>query len=68
MASGVITAITEAWTAVSTWYVSTMQTVPEIFYDSETGLTFIGVLAIFGGGLTVIIGIIGAIRRWVKAR
>ncbi len=63
-----ITAITNTWTAVSTWFISTMGTVPEIFYVKETGLTFVGTLAVFGGGLAVIIGLIYMIRGWVKAR
>lgn len=66
--ANVVTAITDVWTAVSTWFVGTLQTVPDIFYDSETGLTFIGVLAIFSGGLAIIIGLIRMIRGWVKAR
>lgn len=64
----VITSITEAWTAVATWFIDTMELVPALFYNSETGLTFIGTLAIFGGGLAVIIGLIGVIRSWVKSR
>lgn len=66
--TNVISSITGAWTAVSTWFISTMGTVPEIFYVEETGLTFVGTLAVFGGGLAVIIGLIGMIRGWVKAR
>lgn len=66
--TNVITAITTAWTAVATWFIDTMELVPEIFFNAETGLTFIGTLAIFGGGLSVIIGLIGVIRGWVKAR
>ena len=66
--ANVVTAITDVWTAVATWFVATMQTVPDIFYDAETGLTFIGTLAIFGGGLAIIIGLIYMIRGWVKAR
>lgn len=64
----VITSITEAWTAVATWFIDTMELVPSLFYNAETGLTFLGTLAIFGGGLAVIIGLIGVIRSWVKSR
>lgn len=64
----VVTSITTVWTAVATWFMSTMNTVPAIFYDAENGLTFVGTLAIFGGGLGIIIGLIGVIRGWTKAR
>ena len=64
----VVTSITSTWTAVSTWFIDTLNTVPAIFYDSETGLTFIGTLAIFGGGLAIIIGLIGMVRGFLKTR
>lgn len=66
--TNVVTSITGVWSAVASWFIETMGTVPAIFYDAETGLTFVGTLAIFGGGLAVIIGIIGAVRSWLKAR
>lgn len=66
--TNVVTAITSVWTAVAQWFIDTMALVPEIFYNSETGLTFVGTLAIFGGGLAIIIGLIAVIRGWVKAR
>ena len=65
---GIVEAITSVWTAVATWFISTMGLVPDLFYTEETGLTFIGTLAIFSGGLAVIIGIIAAVRGWLKSR
>ena len=65
---GIVEAITSVWTAVATWFISTMGLVPDLFYTEETGLTFIGTLAIFSGGLAVIIGIIYAVRSWLKSR
>lgn len=64
----VVTSITTTWTAVSSWFISTLKTVPAIFYEEQTGLTFIGTLAIFGGGLAIIIGLIGMVRGFLKAR
>lgn len=66
--ANVVTSITTTWSAVASWFVETLNTVPAIFYDSETGLTFIGTLAIFGGGLAIIIGLIGMVRGFLKAR
>lgn len=66
--ANVVTSITTTWTAVAEWFIDTLNTVPAIFYDSETGLTFIGTLAIFSGGLSVIIGLIALIRRYLKSR
>lgn len=64
----VVESIVDVWTAVSSWFVSTVGTVTELFYVPETGLTFIGALAVFGGGIAIILGIIGMVRSWVKRR
>jgi hypothetical protein len=64
----IVTSITSVWSAVATWFIDTMNTVPALFYNEETGLTFIGTLAIFSGGIGIILGIIHAIRRWLKNR
>lgn len=64
--TSVVEAITGCWTAVASWFIGTLKTVPELFYQQETGLTFIGTVAIFGGGLAIIIGLIGVIRGWTK--
>lgn len=62
-----ITAITNAWTAVSTWYITTFKSVPALFYEPETGLTFVGVLAVMGAGLAIIMGLVMVIRSFLKA-
>lgn len=62
-----ITAITDAWTAVSTWYITTFKSVPALFYEAETGLTFVGVLAVMGAGLAIIMGLVMVIRSFLKA-
>lgn len=62
----VITAITSCWTAVATWFIETFNLVPAIFYAKETGLTFIGTLAVFGAGFGIITGLIYMIRGWVR--
>ena len=66
--ANVVTAITDVWTAVSTWFVATFATIPDIFYDAETGLTFVGVLAIFGAGIGIVMGLMKLVRGWIKAR
>jgi hypothetical protein len=63
----VVESVVDVWTAVSTWYVSTFQSVQPIFYNAESGLTFIGVLACIGAGLSIIMGLVMVIRSFLKA-
>lgn len=63
----VISSITDAWTAVSEWYIQTFQDIPALFWDSTNGLTFVGTLAVMGAGLAIIMGLVKVIRSFLKA-
>ena len=65
--TGVVSAILAVWTAIANWYIDTFELVPKIFYNSETGLTFVGVLAVVGAGLAIIIGLVMTIRSFLKS-
>lgn len=64
----VVTSITEVYTGVATWFIQTFNLVPSIFYSDESGLTFVGVIALIGSGIGIITGLIMLIRSWVKHR
>lgn len=64
----IVTSITEVWNAVSTWFVTTIGSITDMFYDSETGLTFLGTLAVFSAGIGITIGVINLIRGWLHSR
>lgn len=62
----VVTAIFSVFTAVSDWLVDAIQAVVPLFYAAETGLTFLGTLAIIGVGISVIFLCIGIVQRFLK--
>lgn len=50
----ILTAITDVFTAISTWIVEAIGGVMPMFYVAETGLTFLGVLAVAGLAFSVV--------------
>ena len=67
MYSTLITAITAVFTAIGDWIVSALLSLTAIFW-TETGLTFLGVLAVCGLAFSVIFLIIGIIQRFLHFR
>ena len=67
MYSTLITAITAVFTAIGDWIVSALLSLTAIFW-TETGLTFLGVLAVCGLAFSVIFLIIGIIQHFLHFR
>lgn len=68
--TGVITAILAVFTAIGNWFVSSFTQLIPIFWTAgsgETGgsLTFMGVLAVCGLGMSVIFLLIGIIQKFL---
>lgn len=61
----VLNAILAVFTAVSDWIVTAFEGVTPMFY-TESGLTFMGVLAVSGLAISVILLIIGIVQRFLK--
>lgn len=61
----ILTAITDVFDAISTWIVSAVQGVIPMFYASEAGLTFLGVLAVAGLAFSVVFLLIGIVQRFL---
>lgn len=64
----VLTAILEVFEAVGTWIVSAVNNVMPMFYVAETGLTFLGVLAVAGLAFSVVFLIIGLVQNFLHFR
>lgn len=66
--ANVVTAITEVFSAIGDWISSAINDLVPMFYNAESGLTFIGVLAVMGLGISVIFLIIGVIQSFLRLR
>lgn len=53
---------------VGTWMIDSIKDITALFWDAETGLTFIGTLALVGLGIAVIRMIIAMIRSFMQLR
>ena len=65
-ASDLIQSILTIWTAISTWFISTMGELLGIFYDPTTGITILGIMAFAGIGVGLIFLLLGLVRKFFK--
>lgn len=65
--NGVLTSILDVFDAVSTWIGEAVTAVIPMFYG-ESGLTFLGVLAVAGLAFSVIFLVIGIIQNFLHFR
>lgn len=68
MTESVITAITDVFTAIFAWIMEAVQTVVGVFWASEGGLTFLGVLALIALGISVFFLVMGLIQNFLHFR
>lgn len=66
--TGVLTSILDVFESVATWIVTAVQNVIPMFYVAETGLTFLGVLAVAGLAFSVVFLLIGIIQNFLHFR
>lgn len=64
----ILTAILAVFTAIGTWIGTSVTAIMPMFFVAETGLTFLGVLAVSGLGFSVIFLIIGLIQNFLHFR
>lgn len=62
----VITSIMAVFTAILEWFGDAFGAVTSLFYDAETGLTFIGVVSVLTLGIAVFTLVIGWIRGLIR--
>lgn len=64
----IIEAILSLFTEISEWLVTTIPSLMSMFYVAETGLTFLGALAVAGLAISVIFLLIGVIQNFLHFR
>lgn len=68
MENNVLAAVLDVWTAIMTWMVTSFNQITPIFYSSETGLTFLGVLGSGGLAVGVILLLLGIVQGFLRFR
>lgn len=64
----VLTAILDVFSSVGTWIAEAVNDLMPMFYGAETGLTFLGVLAVAGLAFSIIFLVIGLISNFLHFR
>lgn len=64
----IIESILQLFTELSEWLVTTIPSLMSLFYVTETGLTFLGALAVAGLGISVVFLLIGVIQNFLHFR
>lgn len=68
MTSNLVTAVFDVFSAVSTWFIGTIMDFVELFYNAESGLTFLGIMALVGLGIAVARMFFAIITSFVQMR
>lgn len=66
--TSIVTAITGVFTSIATWIADTLPSISEIFYNAESGLTFLGTLSVCGLSVSVFFLLMGLIQNFLHFR
>ena len=66
--TGIVDAILDVFSKIGEWLSSAVPTFMPMFYSADSGLTFLGVLAVAGLGFSVVFLCIGIIQRFLHFR
>lgn len=66
--AAIVSAITGVFTEIFTWIISAIPDVVAVFYAAETGLTFLGVLALLALAVSIFFLIMGLIQNFLHFR
>lgn len=66
--TAVLTSVLEVFSAIGDWIVTAIQDITPAFYATEGGLTFLGVLAACGLGVSIILLIFNIIKDFLHFR
>lgn len=61
----IVTAILDVFDGIGTWITGAINDLMPMFYVADTGLTFLGVLAVCGLAFSVVFLLIGIIQRFL---
>lgn len=64
----VVKAITDVFSEIGTWITGAVTDLMPMFYAAETGLTFLGVLAVCGLAFSVVFLLVGLIQNFLHFR
>ncbi len=64
----VVAQITGVFTSIGAWIAETLPTIVNVFYNAESGLTFIGTLAVIGVAISVFLLLMGLIQNFLHLR
>lgn len=63
-----ITAITEVWLSLTEYLVDLFPNITALFYVADTGLTFVGILAVIMAGISIALLVFNLIRSFLPMR
>ena len=66
--TNVLDSVMDVFTSVGQWIVEAVQDLIPMFWSSETGLTFLGVLAVAGLAFSVVFLVLGIIQNFLHFR
>ncbi len=66
--TGVITSMTAVFDAIMTWFAGAFAKIVPIFYVAESGLTFLGVLAVIGLSISIFFLLVGLVQNFLHLR
>ena len=66
--TSVVNSVLEVFSAIGDWFVDIIPTLTTIFYSAEGGLTFLGVLAVCGLAVGIILLVMGIIQGFLGFR
>ncbi|MBD5585734.1 MAG: hypothetical protein HDQ88_11680 [Clostridia bacterium] len=64
----VVEQITGVFTSIAGWISKTLPSITEVFYNSESGLTFLGTLSVVGLGISIFFLLMGLIQNFLHLR
>lgn len=63
--NAIVTAVLDVFSAVGTWIAETVPTFIPMFFSAESGLTWLGVMAVMGLAFSVVFLMIGIIQKFL---
>lgn len=66
--NSIIAAILAVFSQIGDWILETVPNMMPLFYAADTGLTFLGVLAVAGLAFSVVFLMIGIVQRFLHFR
>lgn len=64
----ILNAVLAVFTAIIEWFISAMNSVVALFYSSENGLTFFGVMALCALGVSLVMLFIKMVKNYLTFR